>query len=105
MGADRNVRASKSSGDPSSPGLSAKRPFGAPPRGAAGARFSRCEELGAILDGLIGEGDAILLARTADGGAISITLMRDNRREKSYPVSQEELNFLMDWLKDEYIGG
>jgi hypothetical protein len=46
-----------------------------------------------------------MFARTSDGGAICITLLREKARDKAYASNQDELQAQIDWLKDEYLGG
>lgn len=105
MGKDTNVRSDRSSGAPNSSQPTAKRQFGGISRGTGSAHFREIDELGATIDALIGAGDAVMFARTSDGGAIVVTLLRDKQRDKQYPVHQEELVQVFDWLRDEYMGG
>lgn len=105
MGADRNERKSKSGGSGSGSVNPGERAFGVGTRAGTAARFSDIEDLGTIIDGLVGTGDALMFARTSDGGALSITLLRGKGREKVYPATKEALSEVVEWLREEYLGG
>jgi hypothetical protein len=60
--------------------------------------------LGELIDKILSVGDAIILARTSDGGAVAITLMRDREREKAYASDQAELDELVSAMWDQYGG-
>lgn len=53
--------------------------------------------LGMALDAIINEGDAVMISRTSDGGAISLCIYSDaGKPTKLYAVVQAEL--------DDYVG-
>lgn len=51
------------------------------------------------IDQVIDDGDAIILSRTSDGGAIAVTILTGNERVKEYASSQVELDRIVDFLK------
>jgi hypothetical protein len=58
--------------------------------------------VGAIIDGIVSHGDAIIIARTSDGGAVAITVLSDEGRAKHYAAGQEELDSAFAALADAY---
>ncbi len=58
--------------------------------------------VGAILDRVIEAGAALIVARTRDGGAIALTLLNDDGREKTYAVSQADLDDALSELANRY---
>jgi hypothetical protein len=60
--------------------------------------------VGAIIDGVISNGDAIIIARTSDGGALALTILSDDGRAKQYAAGQEELNAAFAALAEAYDG-
>lgn len=65
---------------------------GARPEQAGSCAFAEVAGLGATLDALVRDGDAIILGRTSDGGAYSITILCDGAKERAYPHTQDELD-------------
>jgi hypothetical protein len=59
--------------------------------------------LGQVVDAVIGRGDGITIARTRDGGAISITILSGDARPRGYASSQVELDELFAGLAETYI--
>jgi hypothetical protein len=104
MGSDR-VEAGKSQRSLAKPAAPARTAFGKTLRKGVGPRLALVEELGPIIDAVLESGDALMFARTSDGGAVCMTLLRDKNRDKGYAASQEELQYQIDWLKEEYLGG
>jgi hypothetical protein len=91
MGADGNERTSKQA---SSGKRGNRRLAGWGKRRGRGdtGMFRDVDSLGSIVDSVLGKGDAIILARTSDGGAVCVTILSDDGRAKSYAADQEELN-------------
>jgi hypothetical protein len=58
--------------------------------------------VGSIIDGIVSHGDAVIIARTSDGGAVAITILSDDGRAKHYAAGQEELNEAFAALADAY---
>lgn len=104
MGNDRS-EAARGPAKPGAPKPAARVGFGANTRRGEGPRLAKVEELGPLLDAITSQGDALMFARTSDGGAICITLLREKARDKAYASNQDELQAQVDWLKDEYLGG
>lgn len=101
MGADR---ASQSG---SKPGKAARRAvsgsgFGGQKVAPGRISFRECDKLGRVLDSITAAGDALIVARTSDGGAVVLTLLTDNGRDKAYAGTQAELDSRIDWLYGEY---
>jgi hypothetical protein len=67
--------------------------------------LANVDELGPLVDAIVNQGDAVMFAKTSDGGALCITLLRDKARDKGYSANQDELQAQVDWLKEEYLGG
>lgn len=103
MGNDRH-KAGLPGRAPAPKGGLARTSFGSERKGHTPATFSDCERLGRILDAIGAAGDAIVISRTSDGGAIALTLLRDSGREKTYPATQADLDYALDWLYSEYCG-
>lgn len=59
---------------------------------------------GALLaiDSVIETGDAIIIGRTRDGGAIAVTLISGDEREKLYASDDEELSDLIQTVLRAY---
>lgn len=66
------------------------------------ASFARVRNLGAILNAVLDSGDAILMARTSDGGAIVLQLLDGGDKPKAYCVDQEQLDDNFAWLYERY---
>jgi serine/threonine protein phosphatase PrpC len=60
--------------------------------------------LGAIIDAILSSGDAIIIARTGDGGAIALTVLSDDGKVKSYAAGQDELDDAFAALAVAYDG-
>lgn len=56
------------------------------------------DQLGRALDLVTSNGDAILIARTSDGGAVALTLLEGDDRHKLYATSQDELDRIFEEL-------
>jgi hypothetical protein len=54
--------------------------------------------LGRALDQVTSNGDAMLIARTSDGGAVALTLLEGDDRHKLYATNQDELDRIFDEL-------
>lgn len=68
------------------------------------ARFVDVPGIAAVLDAITVAGDAIILGRTSDGGAISMTLLHDDgSRTKEYAVDQDQLNDKFAWFGETYF--
>ena len=75
---------------------------------ATGGACPTCDEIasiGRVLDAVIASGDAIILSRTSDGGAVVITLLSDSGREKAYASTEAELSRAFEDLRAKYGGG
>lgn len=51
-----------------------------------------------------GRGAAIMLSRTTDGGALSITVLDGSERIKEYPRDSDECEATLRWLVDMFSG-
>lgn len=69
---------------------------GAPPLATIAGQFARAA------DRVTEAGDALIVARTSDGGAYAFTLLTREGRKKAYAASEEELCLLIDGLLEEY---
>jgi hypothetical protein len=58
--------------------------------------------VGAVIDGIVSHGDAVIIARTSDGGAVAITILSDDGRAKHYAAGQEELDAAFAALAEAY---
>lgn len=61
----------------------------------------KASKLGEVVCNLIGAGYGIILAPTRDGGAISITLLDGDDREKGYAGDPEQLDGILEALDDQ----
>lgn len=77
---------------------------GADRRAGAGTNLADFKGLGAVLDRVTRAGDALIVSRTSDGGAIAFTLLSGAVREKSYAASDAELHDVLDALWARYAG-
>lgn len=70
-----------------------------------GLYFSECDPatLRLCVDAVTRAGDAVLLARTSDGGAFSVRVLSDGQVFKSWPSSLEELHETLNMLADEAV--
>lgn len=60
-------------------------------------------ELGEVLDGLLETGDAVIIGRTRDGGALCFTILSGSEREKLYAGTTVELEALLDAIRAAYL--
>lgn len=60
----------------------------------------KAARIGDIVCDVIGSGLGVILAPTRDGGAVSITLLDGEDREKGYAGDSEQLDGLLDALGD-----
>lgn len=66
------------------------------------ATFIDCGEIALeAIDAVIDEGDAIIISRTSDGGAIAVTILTGQDRVKEYAGDQLELDRIIDVLKSQ----
>jgi len=83
-------------------GTSKQSPWGKPK-----SREGRCEvaelpALGGLIDRILNAGDALMFARTSDGGAVVVTLYAGEARHKTYAADQNELNDAWAALAEAY---
>lgn len=102
MGRDRE-RVSRSTQGTARAGGRVGNRFGNRQSGTGSALFGLCAGLGAALDAVTFAGDALLVSRTSDGGAIVLTLMAGDEREKAYVHSQVELDDVLGTLRCAYL--
>jgi hypothetical protein len=76
--------------------------FGASKTNRDGAELAEIVNIGQVLDWICQAGDAILLSSTSDGGAIVVTILSGDSREKAYAGSQAELQATFDVMADHY---
>lgn len=50
-----------------------------------------------------GDGAALLLSKTSDGGALSLTILDGTHRLKWYPASEPELRDILEMLRTDTI--
>lgn len=55
-----------------------------------------------IMDFVIAAGDAILVSTTSDGGAVVVTVLAGDSREKAYASGQVELAGIFEQLEEGY---
>lgn len=58
----------------------------------------------AMLDLCTKSGSAIMFGRTSDGGALSLCILDGDKKIKEYPRSDEAVQEIYVWLRDEYYG-
>lgn len=61
----------------------------------------KAAKLGDVVCNLVGAGFGIILAPTRDGGALSITLLDGDDREKGYAGDSEQLDGILEALDDQ----
>jgi hypothetical protein len=95
----------------------ARKPAISRPAGPSGARYSsrvkKAIDWGDISRDGIGEfvqnvtrnGPAIMLGRTSDGGALSITILDGDDKLREWPHTPEEFEEIADWARDFYSLG
>lgn len=59
----------------------------------------------AMLDLCTKYGSAIMFGRTSDGGALSLCILDGDKKIKEYPRSDEAVQEIYVWLRDEYYNG
>lgn len=62
------------------------------------------EDLHALVIAVESAGGAVMLGRTTDGGALSITVLVGDRKVKEYPKNAQDYHELVMWLKDDFLG-
>jgi hypothetical protein len=55
-----------------------------------------------IMDFVIKAGDAIVVSTTSDGGAVVVTVLAGDSREKAYASGQMELDGIFDQIEEAY---
>lgn len=76
--------------------------FGSMGSGRALPRIADVADIGPLIDAIINAGDALLFARTSDGGAIVIQLLDNDTKPKAYIVDREQLLDCFQWLEEAY---
>jgi len=71
-------------------------PFAGKARPDARARIEDAPRALAAVDALLDSGCAIIIGKTQDGGAVSITILAGQERHRTYCADQEELNDAFD---------
>jgi len=71
-------------------------PFSSKTRPDARARIEDAPRASTAIDALLDNGCAIIIGKTQDGGAISITILAGEERHRTYCADQEELNDAFD---------
>jgi len=93
----------RNSDRPSRPGNGAGRVHFGPSEGKRDpGQLEEIERLGVILDNVIAAGDAIMVSTTSDGGAIVITVLSGDSREKAYASGQMELAGVFEQIEEAY---
>jgi len=64
--------------------------------------FEEVKRLGIIFDYVVSAGDAIMVSSTSDGGAMVVTVLAGDSREKAYAAGQMELNGIFEAIEDAY---
>lgn len=85
-------RPSKGTRDASKPNGVAHFSFGANKANRDTPSLAEVKSLGETLDLICQAGDAILLSSTSDGGAVVVTILSGDAREKTYAGGQAELD-------------
>jgi len=57
-----------------------------------GGRISRSKSASAAIDAALDLGLALIIGRTSDGGAVSLTLLSGEERHRTYCANQDELD-------------
>ena len=65
-------------------------------------QLEEVSRLGVILDMVIAAGDAVMVSTTSDGGAVVLTVLSGDSREKAYASGQMELNGVFDQIERAY---
>jgi putative hemolysin len=58
----------------------------------------------AMLELCTKRGCAIMFGRTSDGGALSLCILDGDKKIKEYPRSDEAVQEIYTWLRDDYVG-
>lgn len=102
MGRDSQQRASrKSSNKGTSAGIARLR-GGTDETGHEPLRLSQYPRILPAIDSIIRTGDAVILGRTRDGGAVCLTILSGEEREKLYASDEAELVALVDAIAGAY---
>lgn len=65
--------------------------------------WADAEMLQDALVSVTGDGAALLLSKTSDGGALSLTILDGTHRLKWYPASEPELRDILEMLRTDTI--
>lgn len=90
---------SKSGSDRRGPGRNV---FGASQSVREPGSLEEIKRLGIILDRIVASGDAIMVSSTSDGGAIVVTVLSGDSRQKAYAAGQRELVEVWEQLELAY---
>ena len=74
--------------------------FGRERRGEVNPKMEGVNLGADTVDRLHAHGYALVIGRTRDGGAVSITLLDGDERHRTYCATQEELNEAFDTLRE-----
>ena len=69
-----------------------------------GALFKDVPSLGLVIDSLLGRGAALVIGRTRNGDAVSITVLDGDERHRTYCHGQDDLDFAFRQLSEMYSG-
>jgi len=91
---------SRKAGDPAERGSRVH--FGASGGAHRTPEIGKVERAAEIMDFVIAAGDAIVVSTTSDGGAVVVTVLAGDAREKAYAAGQMELNGIFDQIEEAY---
>lgn len=66
------------------------------------AELGKVSRAAEIMDFVIQAGDAIVVSTTSDGGAVVVTVLAGDSREKAYAAGQLELDGVFDQIEAAY---
>lgn len=78
-------------------------PFGGSAARAPGASLSDVPDGLRAMDAALNQGCAVMVARTRDGGAYSVTVLDGDDRYRAYAATQDELNSILDKILETYL--
>lgn len=62
-------------------------------------------DIGDLVQSITGAGCAVILGKTSDGGALSITILDGDERYREWPHTTEEFAEVLAWVVGRYSGG
>lgn len=76
--------------------------FGASQGNRSAGELAEVPRFAVVADFVIAAGDALMVSHTSDGGAVVVTILSGDSREKAYAAGQMELNDVFDQVEKAY---